>query len=223
MIKSFSLFTEAYDIKYDNPKWKIWNNFSRGHRNLPGSCIMYDIDKLLLSSRDKAVAIIEAKGTYDSKVLGNPLDVDNRQRNSLYSVCTKIDLVLLLLETSTKRIYKVLDDRSIKVDYETVFGFGKTLKTDDLLYIEFRSYQPISIMYRTDGVKENDLNNVDTYKVSVQLSERLNIPMYLVDDQIPGDIIYIKKKDYSTEMTYGINYKSADSWVDIYRKLGLYR
>lgn len=217
MIKSFSLFTEAQQRIY-----KKSNKFSEGHRypNLPYSCVMYDIDNLLLSSTDKVMAIIEDKYKYDSDILGNPFIKGNPQRKLFYSLCKNIDLVLLMLEKSTKRIYKVLDYKSIKIDYDVVFNYGKTLNTDNILYVEFRRNKPEAIMYRTNGVKESDLYQIDTFKASIQLSQRLNIPLYMINDMISQDIIYIKK--LNDTQIYELNYKSADSWMEVYKKIGLY-
>jgi hypothetical protein len=218
MIKSFSLFTEAQQRIY-----KKSNNFSEGHRypNLPYSCTMYDIDNLLLSSNDKVMAIIEDKYRYNSETLGNPFIKGSPQRKLFHSLCKSIDLVLVLLETSTKRIYKVLDYKSIKIDYDVVFNYGKTLKTDNILYVEFRRGKPEAIMYRTNDIKETELYLIDTFKAAQQLSQRLNIPLFLVNDVLSQDIIYIKK--FNDTQIYELNYKSADSWMKVYKEIGLYK
>jgi hypothetical protein len=217
MLKSFNLFTEAQHKIYGKS-----NNFSEGHRypNLPIECIMYDIDNLLLSTRNIIRGIIEDKYKYDSDSLGSPFVKGNLQRKLFYNICKSIDLVLLLFETSTRRIYKVQDKNSVKIDYDLVINYGKILKTDNLIYIEFRKNKPIALMYRTNGVKETDLYSIDTYQAVEQLSQRLLIPIYLVDDITSTNIIYIKKLNDSK--THEIEYNYVDSWYNVYKELGLY-
>jgi hypothetical protein len=214
MIKKFKLFLEAQKRFY-----KTSNPFSEGHRspNLPYNKVMYDIDNLLLNNSGKIVGIIEDKYTYDSSVLGNPFIKGSPQRKLFYSLCKKIDIVLLLLETSTKRIYKVLDKISTKVDYNIVMNYGRIIKTDNILYVEFRYNKPVAVMYRTEGTMELELDSKETYIVSKQLSDRLQIPLYLVNDTIDNNI-YIKKKD---EKVFIKIENTPSSWENAYKKMGL--
>jgi hypothetical protein len=215
MIKKFKLFLEAQQRLY-----KKTNPFSQGHRspNLPYDKIMYDIDTLIMNNSGKIVAILEDKYKYDSTVLGNPFIKGNPQRKLFYIIAKKINLVLLMLEVSTKRIYKVLDTKSIKVDYDIVMGYGIKVKTDNILYVEFRKNRPVSVMYRTEGTMESDLDKKETYILSKQLADRLEIPIFLVNDTISNDIIYIKKKG---EKDFIKIINTAESWKDAYKKMGI--
>lgn len=217
MITNFSLF-EAQQRHYEGG-----NVFSNNHRspNLPAGCAMIDIDNLTVSG-DKISSIIEEKGIFDSKFLGNPMSSSGTwQRTKLLDICKTLNCPLIFRETTTGTSYEFFgSDNPKKIEFNET-----PLDTSDRIYVEIRYGKPKAVMFRTGGSKIQDLPLDDIFNAALILSKHLNIRLYIINDII-ADKIYIRKyfplKDGEKEVTYLISpVNNQESWENTYSRMGL--
>ncbi len=198
--------------------------FSNNHRrpNLPESCAMIDIDNLSIVD-DKINGIIEDKNKFDSKFFGNPMSATGTwQRTKLVDICNTIGCDLLFHETSTDTIFKFVGTNPpVKVD--SLLGYN-LLETADRIYVEIRYGRPKAVMYRTEGLKVENLSSDPIFNAADKLAKSLRIRLYLVNDVIDGKI-YIRKyypiipnEKINTYLIYPTN---SQSWLDAYERMGL--
>ena len=193
------------------------NLFSNNHRipNLPKNCPMIDIDNLGLEN-DEISAIIEDKYKFESVNFGNPLLEDTWQKRNLVKICDKINCELIFLETSTNRAFILKNDVFTKRDISDV----NIINTSDRLYIEIRWGRAKAVMFRTENLRKEELQNDILYNLCKDLANDLSVNLFLINDVMPDNKIYIKK-DNSTLFSIINDPNSEIDWQDSYKNLDL--
>lgn len=212
MITKFSIF-EAQQRQYSGG-----NVFSNNHRspNLPSYCTMTDIDTMEVSNTD-ITAIIEEKGVFGSKFLGNPMSAGGTwQRSKLLDICNALNCPLIFLETTSGDVYEFSGSSFSKKVNKSI----NPLDTSDRIYVEFRYGKPAAVMVRTEGVKIQDLPQDNIFNAAYILSNQLGIKLYLVNDVIDNKIYIREYNQTTTHLITPID--SQESWESAYRSIGLF-
>ena len=212
MITKFSIF-EAQQRQYSGG-----NVFSNNHRspNLPPYCTMTDIDTMEVSN-GSITAIIEEKGVFGSKFLGNPMSAGGTwQRSKLLDICNALNCPLIFLETTSGDAYE-FSGSNISKKVNKSFN---PLNTSDRIYVEFRYGKPAAVMVRTEGVKIQDLPQDIIFNAAYILSNQLSVKLYLVNDVIDNKIYIREYNQTTTHLITPVN--SQKSWESVYLYIGLF-
>lgn len=223
LITKFSIFEAQNRIHAGG------NVFSNNHRspNLPANCAMIDIDNISIVN-NLINGIIEDKYTFGSKFLGNPMSASGTwQRTKLLDICNALNCDLLFKETSTNTIYK-FQGNNAPISLPSLSGYN-LIDTSDRLYVEIRYARPKAVMFRTEGLKMTDLDTDPIFGAALKFTKELRsngimVPLYLVNDVIPGKI-YIKKylpvSKTQVSNTHLIDISNPNSWISVYGSIGL--
>ncbi len=197
-------------------RWGKSNPFSEGHRrSLPPNHCLFDIDGINISI-DK-ITIHEEKYRMELRNGSNFIESFHDEKNTQASFLKKFshgsDVWVSEKETDSWWFLSrgILEKREKPgIIFE---------KTEDLLYVQtlinHRSHRLISVILRTEGIKQNPLEVIaDT------ISEEYNIPKVLVNDTHKDSSVYFSKGGDILESQ--INDKFEGDWRKIWKRFKIF-